>query len=87
MVDSTIHFKVVLCLSIPSYLSMPFDGLCKTSFYAMLSRHRLYVEQYRLIQTLCGGTDVTDITDIMDVTDMDIMDVTDIMRALKGWVQ
>ena len=32
---------------------------------------RLYVEQYRLIQTLCGGTgvtDVTDITDIMDVT-------------------
>ena len=44
---------------------------------------RLYVEQYRLIQTLCRGTgvtDVTDITDIMDVTDItDITDVTDVM--------
>ncbi len=39
---------------------------------------RLYVEQYRLIQTLCGGTGVTDGTDIMDVTDT--TDVTDIMN-------
>ncbi len=43
---------------------------------------RLYVEQFRLIQTLCGGTgvtDVTDVTDIMNVTDItDVADVTDI---------
>ncbi len=49
--------------------------------------NRLYVEQYRLIQTLCGGTvvtDVTDFTDIMDVMDItDVMDVTDI-RDITG---
>ncbi len=43
---------------------------------------RLYVEQYRLIQMLCGGmgvTDITDITDIMDVTDItNVAGVTDI---------
>ncbi len=45
--------------------------------FIWLKMKRLYVEQYRLIQTLCGGTGVTDVTDIMDV--MDIMDITDIM--------
>ncbi len=30
----------------------------------MAGPQRLYVEQYRLIQTLCGGTGVTDVTDI-----------------------
>ncbi len=61
---------------------------------------RLYVEQYRLIQTLCGGTgvtnvtDITDITDIMDVTDVavitdvtDIMDVAGVMDVVGGTVQ
>ncbi len=37
---------------------------------------RLYVEQYRLIQTLCEGTGVTDIIDIRDI--MDITDITDV---------
>ncbi len=37
---------------------------------------RLYVEQYRLIQMLCGGRGVTDVTDITDITGVtDIMDV------------
>ena len=45
--------------------------------------HGLYVEQYRLIQTLCGGMGVTDVIDITDVTDMlrtirDVAGVTDI---------
>ncbi len=31
-------------------------------------QYRVYVEQYRLIQTLCGGTGVTDITDVTDIT-------------------
>ena len=35
---------------------------------------RLYVEQYRLIQTLCGRTGVTDVTDVTDITD--VTDVT-----------
>ena len=42
-----------------------------------LEFERLYVEQYCLIQTLCGGMDVTDnmgVTDITDVTD--IVDIT-----------
>ena len=40
---------------------------------------RLYVKQYRLIQTLCGGTGVTDVADVMDITDVTgVMDVTDI---------
>ncbi len=40
---------------------------------------RLYVKQYRLIQTLCGGTGIMDVSDVMDVTDItDVMDVADI---------
>ena len=43
---------------------------------------RLYVEQYHLIQTLCGCTGVTDVRDITDGTGiagvMDLADVTDV---------
>ncbi len=40
---------------------------------------RLYVEQYRMIQELCGGTGVVGITDDVGVTDVtDDIGATDI---------
>ncbi len=53
------------------------------SHYTITGLQRLYVEQYRLIQTICGGAGVTDVTDITDITDIaDITDITDVMDIM-----
>ncbi len=51
-----------------------------------MQQYRLYVEQYRLIQDLCGGTgvvgamDVVGVTDVVDITD--IVPVTDVTNVV-----
>ena len=50
---------------------------------------RLYVKQYRLIQTLCGCTggmgvmDITDVTDIMGVMDIMELRTLQMLRTLR----
>ncbi len=54
------------------------DKQLGSGFFSQDITKRLYVEQYRLIQMLCGGMGVTDITDVMDIIIMDITDIMDV---------
>ncbi len=84
-----VHMQKLNSLSLCSPIKEGTECFCNTnqmrkSTYVHFpkDKYRLYFEQYRLIQTLCGGMGVMGVTDDMEVTDdvvvMDVTHVTDI---------
>ncbi len=52
------------------HYSNTFGSIKSLKSHAWNPLKRLYVEKYRLIQTLCEGTGVMDVTEITDITDI-----------------